>query len=837
MFRRSRFPSLNHRSPLVRGLRAWYPCQTEQDIRLRDFSGHGNHIPASDFFGGFPASRPRLGRVLAVGADDSPHCFSTPHVITKPGGYPCTLATWIWLDALVSADSGILRLSLNGDVFNQITLRLDSSNRPVAEDSKASNQIRTAIAPDALVTGRWYHLAAVFTSTSKREIYVDGELRATNTQNHPAISDVDRVDFGLYKSLSDIKNVAAADITIYDRALHATEIRQLAHPGLWDLYEREESIALVSVAGTPVEKTFAVETESLAPVGRTFASELESRALEGTAGALVLDGTSQAAYYATALHGDADERLFSVGKRFVGWIKPDVLPGAGARFTIFSHDRQGSVSLIHQLFLDEDGKVGVRLHEVTTLLSSNAIAAGQWIEVELEITSENGTTWEYGVEIVLDGVTTTGILDLGSQWRDDLAHSITLGAYPTSTTETPTTFSDFFDGKLAKCLVFDTDGVTKIADWPLLGDLQDDVGTRHLTGVGSPIFDAGGDQPPGDETPVEQTFAAQLESLAAVERASETEFESLAHAERSNDSVLESLAAVERSMASEAEGLATIDRAFVLELESLALVDQTFAMEVESRGLFAVEATFASTLESLAFVEETTASGVEALTPLDETTSQEFEALTPVAVTFSAVVETMSSAEAVEAVFASLVESVGYLEVDGSVGVEALTPTETSGALEVEALTPVSETFSALLETLSELEAVEATFAALIEARGYVELSASPVLEALTLAEALHAVLLESRAEQFPVASTRGALIEALTPIEQDFLALLESRPDPNLVEVGTAERTVVFGTARDARPSFATSRTERPSFGTVREGGTPPFTTVHEDSSAFATV
>jgi hypothetical protein len=148
-------------------------------------------------------------------------------------GYP--FAYTVWMRAAALQQAGVLGIGSTTTELEYATIFLLNDGAIRAQISNTTQFARSAVsAANAYAAGVWCHVAAVFTSSTLREIYVDGTLRGTNTESLTMFTTVNAFRIGslvFFQSGSEQSqyfNGQFDDIRVYNRAPHPDEIRLLA---------------------------------------------------------------------------------------------------------------------------------------------------------------------------------------------------------------------------------------------------------------------------------------------------------------------------------------------------------------------------------------------------------------------------------------------------------------------------------------------------------------------------------------------------------------------------------------------------------------------------------
>ena len=165
------------------------------------------------------------------GADDKIQRDSTP--VTA---YPLTIACWFKADGTVGGtlvsityrgsgvgvDANWFRLSANGGADAPVSMDVNATGGGLNFQNAASS---TNYAPL-----KWHFAAGVFTSTTSRDVYLDGGSKGSNTTLTPLEpQSIDTVAAGLLARALNDQDFAGklAYVQIFNRALDVNEINQI----------------------------------------------------------------------------------------------------------------------------------------------------------------------------------------------------------------------------------------------------------------------------------------------------------------------------------------------------------------------------------------------------------------------------------------------------------------------------------------------------------------------------------------------------------------------------------------------------------------------------------
>lgn len=141
---------------------------------------------------------------------------------------PLTIAAWFNSNAASTAQA-IYWVNNNNSLANGWGLQVRANNAlgAFSDDNGTSTEANSAINPSI---NAWHHGCAVFTSNTLRAIYLDGGNSGTDTTaNTPATGAYnDTLGVQLSPSLGNPFSGSLADVAVWNVALDATEIAQLA---------------------------------------------------------------------------------------------------------------------------------------------------------------------------------------------------------------------------------------------------------------------------------------------------------------------------------------------------------------------------------------------------------------------------------------------------------------------------------------------------------------------------------------------------------------------------------------------------------------------------------
>jgi len=143
--------------------------------------------------------------------------------------YPASMTAWVQLE---STHIGAIVLVLDKDVTNAWTELIVNGTFEARSRSNAEG-IDSATGTTTPELGRWYHVAAVYASTTSRKIYVNGILEATNTATNTPTG-YDRTSIGMTRDSTPSTPFDGLidDVRIFNVALTDTEVAGLYHANI-----------------------------------------------------------------------------------------------------------------------------------------------------------------------------------------------------------------------------------------------------------------------------------------------------------------------------------------------------------------------------------------------------------------------------------------------------------------------------------------------------------------------------------------------------------------------------------------------------------------------------
>jgi hypothetical protein len=201
----------------------WLPMCDGGGSTCFDWSGRGNNgslanmDPATDWVTGF---RGCYALDFDGTTNDEVAIGSSP--VT---GTPATLSCWLKQDT--SHVGGLFSVGGNpSNVRKEMGLVVNSSSVWALSQNNAGAP-QFAYASASISSNQWYHAVAVFESATSRKLYLDGELKATNTTSI-TVSSLSRTKIGQRANGVDLQQFDGriSDARIWNRALTDSEVQR-----------------------------------------------------------------------------------------------------------------------------------------------------------------------------------------------------------------------------------------------------------------------------------------------------------------------------------------------------------------------------------------------------------------------------------------------------------------------------------------------------------------------------------------------------------------------------------------------------------------------------------
>ncbi len=211
------------------GLQAWWKFDEKSGLTAMDSSGKNNHGTLLNYLG--DDTQWVTGQVNgALAFDGILHTVEVPDAPSIGANLTQGFSVSTWFNSAVALSTGgnTYRMFEKGDCIfllqgNGQTNSLGIGGMNVNVKRGGTNNAATI--NQALVAGRWYHLAGTFDGQVLRA-YLDGELTGTKTVGGPIDDDKLPLRIGSDDATSHF-NGAMDDVRIWDRALSDREIRNL----------------------------------------------------------------------------------------------------------------------------------------------------------------------------------------------------------------------------------------------------------------------------------------------------------------------------------------------------------------------------------------------------------------------------------------------------------------------------------------------------------------------------------------------------------------------------------------------------------------------------------
>ena len=184
---------------------------------------------------------------------------------TPKTGPPFSMSAWINLAATADTNGVMSNAdTASGSRYHFMSVNSSAQFRAISSGGGASE---TAVGATTLSLGRWYHVAAVWKTTSDRRVYVNGVQDGIDT-DPVNVNTPDEVGIGLRHVNVDTDefNGQITDARFYSRALTPSEIKAMYDVATrWELYERPRLVVGVAApaAGAdliepPLTRSFAI---------------------------------------------------------------------------------------------------------------------------------------------------------------------------------------------------------------------------------------------------------------------------------------------------------------------------------------------------------------------------------------------------------------------------------------------------------------------------------------------------------------------------------------------------------------------------------------------------
>jgi hypothetical protein len=146
-------------------------------------------------------------------------------------GYPFTMTTWVRTTLPDTANRRILEIANRIGQSSAYSIFISYGDPCIGAVSPATSWV-SASSLTNINNGQWHHVAAVFSTSTNKKLYVDGVLRATMTDDVPFSTEVDSVTVGRDGDSNPNPDRFFQgdldDVRVYSRALSAAEIQAIA---------------------------------------------------------------------------------------------------------------------------------------------------------------------------------------------------------------------------------------------------------------------------------------------------------------------------------------------------------------------------------------------------------------------------------------------------------------------------------------------------------------------------------------------------------------------------------------------------------------------------------
>lgn len=191
------------------------------DGSFRDITATGAHLTASGISTTTFYAAGKMGQGLNF---DGVNDYLERNTSLTLSSYPYTMSAWVKASTGVP-NSGIIWIGDKDtdDRYSSISI-ISEQFALLARFDDPPDILSSSVSVD----GGWHHVVAVFTSSSMREIYVDGVSRATDTTSW-SYPNIDRVSIGAFRDTTPDGYIVGVidDVRVYNRVLSASEILEL----------------------------------------------------------------------------------------------------------------------------------------------------------------------------------------------------------------------------------------------------------------------------------------------------------------------------------------------------------------------------------------------------------------------------------------------------------------------------------------------------------------------------------------------------------------------------------------------------------------------------------
>ena len=195
---------------------------------------------------------------------DGTNDYSNAPIGSMPTSVPLTISAWV---KLTSGWTGYGTIVKVGDFDNyKDFFRIQARNTGSTTRFEASSHhgsMKTAQHGSTITDGQWYHVCGVFTSTTSRQIYVNGVAGTENTAtSEPDAADFSHISVGASKVSGSADTTAylkgeVSEVAVWNVALSTSEIDSLKN-GASAMIVRDDGLK----AYYPVDGMYGGSTES-----------------------------------------------------------------------------------------------------------------------------------------------------------------------------------------------------------------------------------------------------------------------------------------------------------------------------------------------------------------------------------------------------------------------------------------------------------------------------------------------------------------------------------------------------------------------------------------------
>jgi hypothetical protein len=141
---------------------------------------------------------------------------------------PATIACWVKFDTAGTGNWAVVSIGESANPSHRLVMLRTTSQ--IAAQSVGSADVRAATLTGTITTNTLYHVATVFSSTTLRDVYLDGVAGVTNTQTS-TVNTLNELLVGARRSGASaglFHDGIVAELGIWNVALTAAEIASLA---------------------------------------------------------------------------------------------------------------------------------------------------------------------------------------------------------------------------------------------------------------------------------------------------------------------------------------------------------------------------------------------------------------------------------------------------------------------------------------------------------------------------------------------------------------------------------------------------------------------------------